>query len=304
MLFLFVEKFKKRTTRKDSLFKNWIESKKRRAFAWRVTVYVLLVSLGIVFSGPMIWLVSTSLKVKAQIFIFPPKLLPDPVTWANYTEAIHLMSFWRSLQNSLIIACGATVGMVLSCSVVGYSFARLEWPGRDYFFIILLGTMMLPYVVTLMPLFVVFAKLGWVNTFKPLIVPAYFGSAFYIFLLRQFFLTIPRALSDSAEMDGCSEFRIFWNIILPLCKPALAVVAIFTFMASWRDFMGPLIYLGSDEQWTLALSLHSLMSTMLGHISWTGVMAGSVMTTIPIMILFFFTQKQFIRGVVLTGIKG
>lgn len=269
----------------------------------KLITYLFMFSLGAVFALPFVWLISTSLKVPQQIFALPPVWIPHPVRWQNYLNALPLMNFFVTLKNSLTVVCGVVIGVLFSCPLVAYSFARLDWPGRRFFFIILLSTMMIPFAVTLIPIFIVFNALGWVNTFKPLIVPAFLGNAFFIFLLRQFFLTIPTDLSDAARIDGCSEFRIYWNIILPLCKPILTVVAVFAFMGSWNDFLSPLIYLNAEEKWTMALSLFAMRSGMGWDLKWAELMAGSALVTIPMVIIFFLAQKQFIEGVTLTGMK-
>lgn len=269
----------------------------------KLITYLFMFSLGAVFALPFVWLISTSLKVPQQIFALPPVWIPHPVRWQNYLNALPLMNFFLTLKNSLTVVCGVVIGVLFSFPLVAYSFARLDWPGRRFFFIILLSTMMIPFAVTLIPIFIVFNALGWVNTFKPLIVPAFLGNAFYIFLLRQFFLTIPTDLSDAARIDGCSEFRIYWNIILPLCKPILTVVAVFAFMGSWNDFLSPLIYLNAEEKWTMALSLFAMRSGMGWDLKWAELMAGSALVTIPMVIIFFLAQKQFIEGVTLTGMK-
>jgi len=286
-----------------NFFKESLRKKSVQKIIGKVIIYFLMFSLGAAFALPFVWLISTSLKPPQQIFALPPVWIPHPVMWQNYLNALPLLHFFRSLKNTLVVVCGAVIGTLISSPLVAYSFARLEWPGRRIFFIILLSTMMIPYAVTMIPIFVVFNTLGWVNTFKPLIVPAFFGNAFYIFLLRQFFLTIPRDLSDAARIDGCSEFRIYWNIILPLCKPILTVVAIFAFMGSWNDFLGPLIYLNAEEKWTLALSLFAMRSGMGWDLKWAELMAGSTLMCVPMVIIFFLAQRQFIEGVTLTGMK-
>jgi multiple sugar transport system permease protein len=222
--------------------------------------------------------------------------------WQNYVDAFKKMDFFQNLRNTLFICVFCVVGVVFSCSLVAYSFARIPWRGRDVVFVIVLATMMLPYQVTLIPLFAVYSKLGWVGTFKPLIIPAFFGVPFYIFLLRQFFMGIPQDLSAAARIDGCNEFAIFWRIILPLSKPALATTGLFTFLFEWGDFLNPLVYLQDDRQYTLALALQQFQSQ---HESlWGPLMAMSTVITIPIIIVFFLTQKTFIQGITLTGIKG
>jgi len=274
-----------------------------RKIVIRIIIYSLLVILSIVFIFPLAWMVSTSLKTDVQVLRYPPEWIPYPIDWENYLEAIHWMSFFRSLKNSCIVAFGVVIGALLSSSLVAYGFSRLEWKGRSLFFIILLSTMMIPYAVTMVPLFIVFKNLGWLNSFKPLIIPSFFGAPFYIFLLRQFFMTIPMDLSDAAKIDGCSELGIYWKIILPLAKPALAVVIIFQFIGAWNDFLGPLIYLNDPEKYTLALALESMRGGQFG-LDWAFLMAASSLVTFPILILFFFTQRYFIEGITLTGMKG
>ncbi|MBA7500587.1 L-arabinose transport system permease protein AraQ [subsurface metagenome] len=283
--------------------KKYIVPYQLRKIVIRMIIYSLLVILGIIFIFPLAWMVSTSLKTDVQVIRFPPEWIPYPIDWENYFEAIRLMSFFRSLKNSCIIAFSAVIGALLSSSLVGYGFSRLEWKGRNLFFVLLLSTMMIPYAVTMVPLFIVFKKLGWLNSFKPLIIPSFFGAPFYIFLLRQFFMTIPMDLSDAAKIDGCSELGIYWKIILPLTKPALAVVMIFQFILSWNDFLGPLIYLNDPEKYTLALALQAMRGGQF-YLDWAVLMAASGLVTFPIVILFFFTQKYFIEGITLTGIKG
>jgi multiple sugar transport system permease protein len=213
------------------------------------------------------------------------------------------VSFWIFLANTLTVCLLSVVGAVLSNAIVAYGFARLKWPGRDWFFAVTLATMMIPGPVLMVPLYTVFRSLGWVGTLQPLWVPAYFGAAFNIFLMRQFFLTIPEELTEAARIDGCSEWAIFWRIILPLSKPVLAVVALFTFLNGWNDFLGPLIYLTRKHTFTLALALQSYSSRHNG-VQLNYLMAASAVIILPIIVLFFLTQKTFIRGIATTGIKG
>jgi multiple sugar transport system permease protein len=223
-------------------------------------------------------------------------------TFRHYAQGIKAFRFDLFLQNTLFIATIAVVGTVLSSSWVAFGFAILEWPGRNKIFYLMLATMMLPPQVTMIPLFLIFKNLGWINTYRPLLVPAFMGNAFFIFLLRQFFLTIPKDLIDAARVDGCSTFRIYWQIVLPLSIPALATVALFTFMASWNDFMGPLIYVVDEAKYTLSLGLAMFkgrFATRYGEM-----MAVSVLLTLPIIVLFFFTQKTFIQGIKTSGMKG
>ena len=222
--------------------------------------------------------------------------------WQNYADAFHKMAFWQNLRNTLFICVTVVLGTLVSCSLVAYSFARIPWPGRDTVFILVLATMMLPYQVTLIPLFAMYRELGWVGTFKPLIIPAFFGTPFYIFLLRQFFLGVPQDLSASARIDGCNEFGIYLFIMLPLSKPALATTALFMFLFQWADFLSPLVYLQDDRQYTLAIALQQFQSHH--ESAWGPLMAMSSVITIPIIILFFLPQRTFIQGITLTGLKG
>ncbi|NLJ85322.1 MAG: carbohydrate ABC transporter permease [Firmicutes bacterium] len=275
---------------------------RRQGLARKGVIYGLLVILGILFALPFVWLVSTSLKVDSQLFVMPPIWIPDPIKWSNYREALNYIPFWLYLKNTLTIAIPSTFGMLLSSSLVAYGFSRVQWPGRDVVFILVLATMMLPYQVTMIPLFIVFRNLGWIGTFKPLIIPSFFGGPFYIFLLRQFYLTLPMELSDAAKIDGCSEFGIYYRIILPLSKPALSTVALFSIMAYWNDFLAPLIYLEDDAKYTLALGLQQFQRQF--GMEWAMLMATSVVITLPIIVLFFLTQKTFVQGIALTGLKG
>jgi len=267
-----------------------------------ILTHTALLPAAFIFLLPFLWMLSTSLKTKEQLFVYPPVLIPNPVNWMNYPDTVVYIPFFLYLANTLFIAVMATAGELISCSMVAYSLARIPWRGRNFLFIVTVATLMLPYQVTLIPLFLVFNWLGWVGDFRPLIVPHFFGSALYIFLLRQFFMTLPMELSEAARIDGASEFRIYWSIILPLAKPALATVAIFEFIARWRDYLGPLIYLNNQDMYTLSLGLQQY-SSQYGR-EWGLLMAASVLITLPIILLFFFLQKIFVQGIALTGIKG
>ena len=264
--------------------------------------HVGLFTVGLLFFLPFFWLVSTSLKDLDQIFTLPPVWIPSPFLWKNYPESLGYFPFLQQLRNTLVIAVSAVILTVISSSLVAYSFSRLRWHGRDILFFAMLSTMMLPYQVTMIPLFIMFRSLGWVNTLLPLIVPHAFGVPFFIFLLRQFFLSLPRDLDDAAIIDGCSEFGVLWRVILPLAKPALATVALFQFLGSWNDFIGPLIYLNDPSKYTLSLGIQVFVSTV--GVQWGWMMAVTTVLTVPVIILFFFTQRTFIQGIALTGIKG
>jgi multiple sugar transport system permease protein len=270
--------------------------------ARRLATYIALTGLGLMFTIPFVWLLSTSLKPPAQLFRLPPEWVPNPFTWSNYAQATTIIPFWLYLKNTLYIALFNVAASVVSCSLVAYGFARIRWPGRDLLFMVLVSTLMVPYAVTLIPTFLIFRDLGWINTPHPLTVPALTGNAFFIFLLRQFYLTIPEELSSAARIDGAGELQIYWRIILPLAKPALAVVALFTFMGNWNDFLGPLVYLSDRDQYTLAIGLYGFLSR--SGSAWGPLMAAATLMVLPIVALFFLTQRTFIQGITLTGIKG
>lgn len=277
----------------------------RNLWRWALTQvfsHVALIPAAFIFLLPFFWMLSTSLKPDTQLYSYPPIWIPKPVNWLNFPNATTYITFWLYLRNTVIIALGATIGALLSCSLVAYSLARIPWPGRNVLFIFTVATLMLPFPVTMIPLFIVFKNLGWVGDFRPLIIPHFFGGALYIFLLRQFFMTIPMELSEAARMDGANEFRIYGSIILPLVKPALATVAIFEIIARWRDYLGPLIYLKDQDTYTLSLGIYEYRSQYGAE--WGLLMAASVMMTLPILLMFFFLQKSFVQGIALTGIKG
>jgi multiple sugar transport system permease protein len=274
-------------------------TKSARDLFGKIIAYILLISGSILVLIPVFWMVSSALKPNSQIFIFPPQWIPNPIQWDNFVKAMTALPFGTYFQNTMIIEVGTIVGTVLSCSVVAYGFARLNAPGRNFWFIVLLSTMMLPGVVTMIPVYLIFRQLGWVNTFLPLIVPNFFGS---VFLLRQFFMTIPRDFEEAARIDGASTWQILTRIILPLSKPALATVTIFTFMGVWNDFMGPLIYLNKPETYTLALGLNFFKGQYVSD--WNMLMAASLVMMLPLVLLFFVAQKAFIEGITLTGVKG
>jgi multiple sugar transport system permease protein len=273
----------------------------------RAVLYILLLFLSVLFLLPFIWMVSTSLKTDPQVYRVPPIWIPNPARWANYPEALTTVPFKLYFPNTLKIAIPSVIGTVLSSAVVAYGFSRIRWEGRDVLFFVCIATMMLPFQVRMIPLFITFKQLGWINTYLPLVVPTFLGGAYSIFLLRQFFLTIPQDLSDAARVDGCSDLRIFLSIILPLAKPALAVVGLFQFMSSWNDFLGPLIYLNEMTKFPISLGLQQLRATYHSaelRLVWPYLMAASTTVITPILILFFFTQRTFVEGITITGIKG
>lgn len=273
-----------------------------RPKGWRKWLrYALLVLVSILFLSPVFWMISSSLKPEYQIFAVPPVWWPDPPRWENFREALTTLPFGRFFINTLIIAIGSVIGHVLSCSIVAYGFARLEAPGKGFLFILLLSTLMLPYPVTMVPLYMIFASLGWVNSFLPLIVPTFLGNAFYIFLLRQSFKQIPTELEDAAHIDGANFFQVLRYVILPISTPALATVAIFSFQAAWNDFLAPLIFLHDQSKYTLQLGLSLFRGAYT--VNWAYIMATSLVISLPILIIFFFFQKAFIEGIGYTGTK-
>jgi len=265
--------------------------------------YVPLALLAIVLLGPVLWMVSTSLKEPGTEFAYPPVLSPQPIVWRNYLDALAQQPFGRYLANTLIIAGTATLGTVVSASLAAFGFGRIRFPGRDLLFVLLLSTMMLPDVVTLVPHYILFSKLHWINTFLPLTVPPWFGGgAFNVFLIRQFFMGIPYELDEAARMDGANNLQIYRQILLPLAGPALATVAIFTVVANWNDFLSPLIYLNSPDCFTLALGLQNYQ-TLYG-VQWAWLMAAAMVMVAPVVALFFAFQRFFVQGIQITGLAG
>lgn len=276
-------------------------------YVGRVALYVLLLALSVLFVLPFVWMLSTSLKDDPQVYHVPPIWFPNPRLWGNFKGALTQQPFDRFFINTLWYAVPATIGTVISCAIPGYGFARFRWRGRELLFFVCLATMMIPFQVQMIPLFITFKKLGWINTYLPLVVPAFFGNAYFIFLLRQFFMTIPLELSDAARIDGCGEFGILWRVIMPLSRPALAVVGLFTFMNAWNDYLGPLIYLNNIKLYPVALGLQQLRANYHAagqKLVWPYLMAASTVVIAPILLLYFFTQRTFIEGITVTGIKG
>lgn len=276
------------------------KQRKRRVIKDSIVLF-LLISLSILFMFPFIWMFMTSLKSNKEMIL--PIFFPTELHLENYVKALTVMPFGKYTINTLILTGLNMVGTVVSASLVAYAFARLRWKGRDIWFVIMLATMMLPGQVTQIPLFILYKKFHWLNTYLPLVVGSYFGGgAFNIFLLRQFFKTLPNELPEAARIDGCSELRIFSGIMMPLCKPALATIAIFTFMGTWNDFFGPLIYLTDPKLYTIALGLRAFKG--YSGVQWNLLMAASIVTAIPTLLLFFCFQNYFVKGITLTGIKG
>lgn len=275
----------------------------------QIVKHLVLIVLAFSFMLPFYWMATSALKNDSQTYTIPPVWFPIPTHWSNFWDAWGTYDFNLYAFNTVVkYGIPVTVGTVLSSAIVAYGFSRLQWPGRDLLFAVCMATMMIPFQVTMVPLFITFKHLGWINSYLPLDVPAFFGSPYFIFLLRQFFKTIPQELSDAARIDGASEFGILFRIVLPLSKPALTVVALFSFMWAWNDYLGPLIYLNNERQFTLALGIESLRRTIQSvgsvELAYPYLMAVSTIVTVPIVIAFFFTQRAFIEGISLTGMKG
>lgn len=270
----------------------------------RTAIYITVTAGAFVLLVPLAWLLSSSLKPTGRIFVFPPQWIPNPVEWRNYTrvwEAIPMLVF---LRNTLTITFFSVLGTCLSASLVAFGFARVRFPYRDTIFLVVLSTMMIPGQVTLIPTYILFRILRWIDTFMPLIIPSFFGGgAFNIFLMRQFYMRLPLELDDAARIDGCSSFGIYRRIVLPQSRPVLGVIAIFGFLGHWNDFFGPLIYLNSTNKYTLALGLNLLRTLKYGSTDWGLLMAASVLISLPCMLLYFVAQRYFIQGIVFTGLK-
>ncbi len=281
-------------------------SKKRNAgeVVRKTVVYLLLIILSAMFLFPLFWMVTSALKPEGQIFIWPPKWIPSPVLWSNFQKAFSnpQLPFDRFVVNTLIIEAGVVSGRLISCTLVAYGFARLKAPGKNILFTILLATLMLPRAAILIPTYILFNQLGWVNTFLPLIVPAWFGEAYAIFLMRQFFMTIPRELEEAAVIDGATTLQIIWQIIVPLSTPVLAVIAILTFKDTWNDFLNPLLYLSEPSKYTVSVGLAYFNGQF--DVKLNLLMAASATMMVPIVILFIFAQRAFVEGISLTGLKG
>ncbi|MFC1563855.1 carbohydrate ABC transporter permease [candidate division KSB1 bacterium] len=277
------------------------KSKNIAGIVSKVLIFILLAILAISMLIPFLWMVSTSFMSELEVYSFPPKLLPDKFLWSNYREALTLLPFNRYFLNSIIVTLFSVTGQIFTCSMAAYAFSRLKWKGRDRVFAVYLSTMMIPAIVTLIPSFLIINTFGWMNTYYALVSPT-LTSVWGIFLLRQFFQSIPRDYEDAARIDGASEFKIYWKIIMPLSKPALATLSIFAFMATWKDFLWPLIVTNNNNMRTVEIGIaqfHSVHSTQ-----WPFQMAAAVVVMIPIVVIFFFAQKYFIKGITLSGIKG
>lgn len=287
----------------EAVSKPWL-NKKQKDLIKKILLHLTLILFSFFFIFPFLWMLFTALKTPAELLAGTDQFFPADPQWSNFVTAVTTIPFLLYLKNSLIIVILVMTGTLFSATTAAYAFAKLNWKGRDKWFIIMLSTMMIPIQVILIPTYIMYAQIGWLGTRLPLVVPAFFGggAAFYIFLLRQFFKGIPRELSESAIIDGANHFQIFIKIMLPLCKPAIITVALFTFMGTWNDYFGPLIFLSNPEQWTLALGLRAFQMQYGGRFDL--MMAAAILIMLPTLIIFFFTQKSFIEGITFTGIKG
>lgn len=266
-------------------------------------IYIILLFISFVCLVPFYWMIRSSLMDMSQIFTMPPIWIPKPIKFSNYKEALTMLPFGRYFLNTLFVVVFTVLGTVITSSLCAYSFSRIEWKGRDTVFGILLTAMMIPFAVTLIPTFIGWQKLGVVNSYAPLIVPAWFGGGvFNVFLLRQFFRTIPKELDEAVRIDGAGHFTIYSKIIMPLSKPSLIVVSLFSFMGSWNDFLGPLVYLNDGDKFTLSLGLMQFQGMYSAQ--WQYMMAAATVVLIPIVIIFFIGQKYFIEGISMSGMKG
>ncbi len=268
-----------------------------------VARHLILIGVTLLFLLPFYWMIISALKPNEMVFSDPVQWFPDPIRWENFAEAFNYpgFPFLRFLWNSTFYSTLVTVGTVISCAAVGYGFASLRFPGRNFLFTLTVANLMIPGVVTFIPIFLLFKSLGMLGSYTPLILPSFFGNAFFIFMMRQFFLTMPSELADAARVDGANEFVIFWRVMLPLVQPALIVMAVFTFLWTWHDFFGPLVYLNDQSSYPLSLGLFAFRNRRTTE--WGLLMAGATLTTLPLMVLFFFAQRYFIEGIKVTGLK-
>ena len=267
----------------------------------KTLLYLLLIISAAVMVVPFVWMISTSLKDSQYVLTFPPQFIPTPITLDSYRRLFELYPMARMFANSMFAAIMTTLGQLLTCSMAAYAFSRMSFRGRDALFLIYLATLMVPFQVTITPLFILMRIFGWINTYQGLILPGVF-SAFGTFLLRQYFLTLPKELEEAAFLDGASHFTVFWRVILPLTKPALATLAVFAFMGSWNAFLWPLFVLNDINLMTLPVGLSTLHGRWLTE--WNLVMAGAVITIVPMLIVYLFAQQYLVKGFVMSGIKG
>jgi multiple sugar transport system permease protein len=284
---------------------SWRQSQRTTGIIGKIFAYIIVTAGAIVLMIPFAWMLSSSLKPLDQVFAEPPIWIPDPIQWRNYPDAWTALPFTQFLLNTIFITALGMLGSIFTSALVAYGFARFRFPGRDALFIVLLSTMMLPYVVTLIPGFLIWRTFGLINTYDPLVIGALFGGGpFYIFLMRQFMMTIPQEMEEAARIDGANTFQIFTRIILPLVRPALLAIGIFSFQGIWNDFLGPLIYLNDLQKYTMTLGIFFFVGGASEAPKWHWLMAMSTLIAAPILLIFFLAQRQFIEGITLTGLKG
>lgn len=277
-------------------------SMQRRSLQTQLISYLVLILGSLAFLFPLAWLISTSLKTQEQILIYPIQWIPEPVKWSNYAEIFEVAPFWTYIANTVVLTVLGVAGSLVGSSIAAYAFAKLRFPGRDFFFLVMLSTMMVPSWATLIPSYVLFAKIGWLDSYLPILVPAFFAVPFNTFLLRQFFLSIPNELDEAARIDGASTFRTFLSIAVPMAKPALIIVALFSFLLYWNEFLLPLVYVQSSDKYPLSLGVANFIG--LQNQDFALAMTGAAIAIAPCLILFFIAQRWFIQGVVITGVKG
>lgn len=275
--------------------------RRERVRPLQIIAFILLCLCSVLLIFPLLWMLSTSLKAPYEVMSLDLKLLPKVIQWNNYVELFQQYPVFHFMWNTIYVTALNIIGKLVSCTLVAYGFAKYRARGKNVLFVILLSTMMVPWAVTMVPLFILFKEIGWYNTFLPLWVPSFFGDAFSIFLLRQFMMGIPKELEEAARIDGAGLPRVLWNVVVPNLKPALVVVSIFSFFNTWNDFLGPLIFLSDPEKATLQLGIQFLRTQY--NVQWHYMMAFSVVYLVPCLIVFFFGQRQIVDGITLTGIK-
>ncbi len=280
----------------------WQLTPKQERRIEKILGYATLIAVMLLFIVPLYWMLGTALKNELQTFALPPQWFPNPAQWQNFIQVFQEVPFARFIVNTFILVALNIVGQLFAVTLVAYGFARIRFPGRSVLFLLMLSTLMIPYHVTLVPRFILFSKLGWINTYLPLTVPAFTGSSFLIFLVRQYMMSIPYDLDEAAYIDGASRFQVFWHVIVPLSRPALVLVIVFTFVGVWNDFLQPLIYLNDPNLFTVSLGLSFFQGVR--DTNWNLLMAGSLLATIPPLLLFFFAQRQLIGGISIEGLKG
>lgn len=279
-----------------------ILSRRWRRFLGDGLAYLVMTALAFVFMIPLFWMLSTAVKSRWEVFAWPPQWIPSPIHWENFSLVFQRVPLWRYAGNTLILVVGNIIGQVFAVPLVAYSFARLRFPGRNVLFFLMIATMMIPYQVTMIPLFTIFQRLGLTNTYVPLILPAFFGGPFFIFLMHQYIKTLPRDLDDAARIDGAGTWAILYEIILPLCKPPMTIVLVYTFWYTWNDFLHPLIYLNDVTKFTIQLGLAMFRGRF--DVEWNLLMAATLLAVLPLLVVYFFAQRHLIGGIASVGLKG